>query len=124
MDNEVDKGFWQLCFFLVLFALGYSATNPLPPVYLPVLITFFVVISIINILENILLPEEISLTKILITTGALLFFPLLYFYFLSWIIELHPTTDFRYLNKHLSLMMGYAATRLFIKSYVYFTVIV
>lgn len=120
MDNEIDKGFWQLCFFLVLFALVYSATNPLPNIDVSVFSGFFLLLSVGNILENIFLHEETSLLKILFSFFVTLCVTLFYIYIIP-LMKTNSTMDFRYLEKHMFLILGYFITRFLIKVYVYYT---
>lgn len=120
MENEIDRGFWNICFGLVIIGLLYSIQFPLPDVYLPVFLPFLLILSTGNILENIILPNEISFLKLLFSIVVVVCLPLFYIYVLLPILQENTQFDFRYLQKHLSLILGYFFTRVLFKVYLFF----
>lgn len=121
IDNDIDKYYWNISFVFVVFALGFSFSYPLPETHLPTLVAYVLVTGMGNILDNILMPEEVSLQKLLLSVFGFFAAPLLYFFVLAPLLQEYPTADFRFATKHLSLFTGYFFIRALSKAYLYFS---
>jgi hypothetical protein len=119
IENDLDKQNWNLIFGMVVFATCYTISYPLPQTSWILLITFLLYTGIGNILENVFLPEEVSIQKILVSLFVCILIPLLYFYGLPFMYLTYPNADIRFAEKHLVLIFGYFFIRFFSKVYLY-----
>jgi hypothetical protein len=119
IENELDKQNWNLIFGMVLFASSYTISFPLPQTNFSVLFLFIFITSLFNIIENIALPEEISISKIVITFIYIILILVGYFYILSPIIINNPTSDLRFVSKQTIMTMGYLIVRIVSKVFLY-----
>lgn len=121
MDNEVDKYYWNISFLFVLFALWFSFSFPFPETHIPTLLVYTVFTGVGNILDNMAMPEEVSLQKLLLSVFGFIATPIVYFYVLSPLLLEYPSSDLRFATKHLSLFAGYFFIRTVSKAYLYFS---